>query len=377
MKNRLFVILIAISLMVSCARVDYGDTEFQPDYSRVSFSYDWAEAQEEKPAELVVVMNRILNTLHYAWKLDSEGNIINVNTLDDNEEIVEEEDVPDSSIGEIYNGEYFAMCFSWVPENFVITGLPEFIEDPAASMKDLKVSLPIIDEQDDEEEDVFPDFNPSFDFISNSGPFYSTLILNQRVYPDLENDVHFVLSPLTRSLIFRMKITLGEGVSISSIKGDISGLAKEAEIMSRNVSDSVTYRSQFEFILKEEQAGEYLYEGRVDALGLFPAPDPLYITGPGILNLSIRAQYGEAERLFHASVNLKNIIEQADIMTSVAEGPTIIYRLSDTNSEVLLDIMEKVKYFKINKDQVLMGNDGNGVKVWKQNEYDDDMDLEL
>ena len=64
-------------------------------------------------------------------------------------------------------------------------------------------------------------------------------------------------------------------------------------------------------------------------------------------------------------------------MTSVAEGATIIYRLSDTNSEVLLDIMEKVKYFKINKDQVLMGNDGNGVKVWKQNEYDDDLDIEL
>ena len=100
-----------------------------------------------------------------------------------------------------------------------------------------------------------------------------------------------------------------------------------------------------------------LYEGEVNVLGLFPGKDDSFITGPGILQLSIQARSGEYERLFHAGINLKGTITRAGLMNALP-GETG-FRVAREEAVLTVEALLKIK-----NNQIEPGGDGQGVEVW-------------
>lgn len=116
------------------------------------------------------------------------------------------------------------------------------------------------------------------------------------------------------------------------------------------------------------------YQGNVDVLGLFPARDSAFITGPGILHVTIHARTKSPsgrtyDRLFHSGINIAKTIENAALME--LNESTRTYRAR--KSAAVLQVKSILKVFH---DQVQPGGGGQGVEIWvnkEENSFEVDM----
>ena len=407
---------------VSCAKVEFSDgvqSVKGKEMSRtsvISFDVDWSAYGFESgshPDCLTVVLNRIQNaTLHYVYDIDSEGNLIDrpaaetpdtpetpeipevpetpetpVQTLADEPETDEPEaDVEDEETEEqanpfeIYNGLYSMMAVAaHDARDYVIPDIEVFPDSIAYRMRDLVVRVP---EMPESERIAFKllDINPLYPTIRWVNPLYhvkSTSGTHKLISSAEGNDnvVHLVPEQMTRNITFSIDIHVEEGVKVDHILGVISGVPSDAQFISGQVSDMNT--SKMPFLMAQEntelQSGRLTFKGDVNVFGLFPSADISFRTGLGILNVIVYASAKDEAgntytRMFHDSINMKEQIEEAEIMLQTDDRTG--YRLSGT-SPVRLDAKTN---WALTLKKLLSGS-GQGFEIWKENDTEDEEGL--
>lgn len=356
-------LILLLSAFMSCNKVEYGyvdtgdDDGSNPSISEVSFSLDWSNIKDgDLPNDLVVVMSRVVNTVHYVYDVDNNGVF---------------KDEKKSATDTILNGDYYVLALAQKGDRFKyeLEGVAEFEDSLNISMKNLYARIPQIP-KDTLIDHRIVDFNPMYPFIHSAEPLYLE-VKKQSIYPQQDAN-NVVLTPqlLTRNITFKINVTLEEGVEIDRLMAIMSGVPSEIQLMSGVVSRYYTSKVYFEMTNQFNQDNNYIYAGDINVLGLFPAAKPGHITGPGILQIILDAKVQnkgkESNRRFFASINLKETIEVADLMIETEDN--LGYR--STRDAVL----EVPATLIVNKDQILSGGE-NGLEVWFDNDVDVDAEI--
>lgn len=318
----------------------------------VKFEIDGRGYAGNRPDSLRVIFSRMINSRHYAKCIDALSG----------------RPLADTVWSALKSGEYYVLAHG-VDTNSYIDNLDRFVADQAVSVKELSWtirdihtdSLPLF------EEEKWVDFNPGYKYIRNAGPLYADVIERQTLQRNDTTRIKLSPSPVTQKIRFRFTFRIEDGVEIVNVRGEISGVIPKMELLSRTVSDSVTCRVLFD-VFEASREGEHIrYEGEINVLGLLPSSYDSYITGPGILQLSICAGAGGKQKIFHAGINLKQVIREAGLMT---ETETLhCYKIARQEAELTVRTI-----LHIRADQIISGTANNGVEKW----YDQDkIDVEV
>ena len=376
-------ILLASAVLLfgiqSCTDVKLEDKSGLPDNVKVNFSLDWPSdiPEEERPEQVYVAMSRIINSVHYVWTADPDGNLtgqLQPSGQPDQEDqsgqatasmTTEEPSVPD--FGTVLNGEYYIMAFNSMADSYRIDALDEFASDPTVSMRDLVASVVPVDPAELDPDKA--DFNPSFTYVKEAKPLFLD-VKKQSLAPDLDPEISFDMKSVTQKLTFRVLLETEEGVSIQDdrIMGEISGVAGSVQLMSAQVRDS-SYRVLFSLKKTGNEGTRDVYEGVTNVFGLFPGNNSSDIIGAGILQLTITADCGDQSRRFHAGVNLSSSIRQAGLMEEFEDGSG--YRAAKDAAT-----FEVQSVLHISKDQIGPGDGSQGVEIWFDSD-DNDIDIEV
>ena len=156
----------------ACTFVPLEDKSDLPESVSVNVNLNWSQdvAEDEKPDGMYIAMSRIINSVHYVWTADPDGNLtgqLQPSGQPDQEDqsgqatasmTPEEPSVPD--FGTVLNGEYYIMAFNSMADSYRIDALDEFASDPTVSMRDLVASVVPVDPAELDPDKA--DFNPSF-----------------------------------------------------------------------------------------------------------------------------------------------------------------------------------------------------------------------
>lgn len=356
-------IAMLLALFVSCNKVEYGyvdtgdDDSGNPSMSEVSFSFDWSKLDgNDLPNDLVVVMSRVVNTVHYVYDVDHEGLF---------------KDQVKSSTDTIQNGDYYVLALAQKVNKYKyeLDGVAEFEDSLNISMKNLYARIPQVP-KDTLIEHRIVDFNPMYPIIYNAEPLYLE-VKKQSIYPQKDaNNVLLTPQLLTRNITFRINVTAEEGVEVERLMAIMSGVPSEIQLMSGVVSRYYTSKVYFEMTKQADLDGGHIYEGDINVLGLFPATKPGHITGPGILQIildaTVQNKQNKNKRRFFASINLKETIEAADLMIETDDH--LGFR---STHDAVLDVPATLI---VTKDQILSGGE-NGLEIWFDNEVDVDAEI--
>lgn len=349
----------AVALYASCTKVEYTGSELVPTDTFVRYSMDWA-GQADVPSEMTVLMGRILNTIHFSCKMDSLGTMQSV--------LRDSLAVETDSLNGLHmpNGEYYIMAFNSKDSAFGLAGYDAFVSEKGASMRDIYITAPHLTESEVAEVtggSNVSDFNPDFEYIKSITPAYLD-VQKVNIHPDIDTAVTISPVPVSQTLTFRIDIISDPEVEIAEVKADISGVPDRVQLLTGHISDTLTHRVPFTLTPAEGQT----YEGKICVLGLFPSVDATYTTGPGILQLAIRAKVGDSERTLRAGINLQQSIKDANLMVKASENERL-YRIGA--EKAVIDVQAKLK---IEKDNVVTEGDSEGVEVWFKHE---DIEFEI
>lgn len=370
-NHDIFIVVTAVILAAvlhSCTEVEFGESEYTADNTGISFLFDWGGFKSEPeygiPDEMTVLMSRIINTVHYAWVTDSTGKI-----LSELKDTTAREETADS-LAVVDNGTYYLMAVQENPKYYDISDLHGFPTDEEVSMKDfiLTLNTPAEEEIDSIFSSGRIDFNSSIEHVYNPGPVFYEMQEVLRVFPDTQSEITIAPKSIAQKLTFRLNIDLDEGVRINEIVAEISGVGNNIELMSGTIDATRIYRSVFRMYETAVSDTVHTYEGDVYVFGLFPSKDRTLVTGPGILQLSIKAAYEDFSKSFHAGINLCETISGANLMTSLGNG---LYRVE--KEEAVLEILSTLT---IRGDQIIPGNNDQGLDAWFDSE-DNEFDIEL
>ena len=379
-------VTLLLMIVVSCNKFGYGYDENTPGASKpneaeLSFSVSWGSAgvsAELRPDQLTVLMGRKVNSLHYIWSLDSDGGFIYTPPVVDEEteqpdsDVENEmtEEVPSPKSRSIANGEYYIVAFSNPGSLYEISEYSEFQANPAMSMRELYATLPLIPDEEVSQDQDLIDFNPYAGFYKPADePIYID-VHKDAALTEPSTNYNIKLSPrnLTRTLTVQLKVSCEEGVVIDKISTVLSGVVTKVQLMAGLMSPTNTGKVSFEVnpLKKDEKEGYTLYQGSVNLLGIFPPEDRAYITGPGILQVLVHASVTDEgvvkQRVFHAGLNLKSTLEEAEMM--VESDDKTGYTMKQQSELRVLEIGPELK---VMKNQIMSG-DTEGLDYWKPND---------
>lgn len=386
-------IVLLQGFVVSCAKVEFtgdsidtfegAETLEQDRMSRVSFNINWPEgmAEEDKPQFVTVVMNRIQNiNTRYTFLLDNAGNILRSATKAEEEgETAPETD----SLGIVYSGYYSVAAIACADDDcYDIPNLAEFESDLAVSMSSLYVTIPEIPAAE-KTENKYINFNPIYPYIRHGSPFYfvrSTMDSHALVLSGSDDNL-ITLNPmlLTRRIYMSVPIDIEEGVVVDRFTGVISGVPQQAQLMTGFVTDRGLGKLPFEMYPEEGN----VYKGYMNALGLFPSESENMIVGPGVFTIILHAHTTDDRgkthnRIFHASLNIKPLIDKAEIMIQTQDRTGYVFsdmENTDGNGRPLEIRTYDLVYpqenaLKLTREMVLSGG-GQGFEIWQVGEDDD------
>lgn len=399
--------MLALVLMVSCSDVNYSGVVENVDgemnsASFVRFDMDWSQIREEHPEDVIVLMNRIQNvTVHYAWKVDDEGNPIS-----SIKEPLQEGEQTRKMI--VQNGLYTLMGVSaYNQDDYLIPDLDSYEDSLTYKTKDIYAVVPEVPDADRFQQNLV-DLNPMCPFIRSIEPMYflrsdnNALITKVNESPeDGMVTVPVTMQKLTHNFKFEVLLktedrSRADGdmtevedgvvgvVYLDALKAAISGIPYKAQLMSGYVSKEKTGKVGFQLDKKSEtrvndgtselNLYEGTYEGSINAFGLFSSENSDHLAGSGILNIflypKIYYETPEGEkvsvtRVFHASINIKDEIDAAKIMVQVPDKDLYVYaKDGDTELKVRTSIV-------LSYEDVLTGT-SQGLKEWTSNELNPD-----
>lgn len=362
-SNILSLVYVAVlSVVVSCTGVNVDYSGDLHDEIQVGFSLAWPDNEDGKTENVTVAMSRIVNTVHYVWSVGSDGTF----------NVSETEDKPDdqgsSGNYSILSGDYYAMAFSDLDSCYDYQELEVFSEDLSISMRDIHAVLKTLSEEElfQEKDGDMTDFNPSFPYIRTSPAFFLD-VKKQTIKPEATHEMVFDMKRQTQELVFRIRLQQDPEVEIKGIRGEIAGVPSKIQLMSGLVRPEELGRVVFGFQKVDTEGDVSIYEGKINALGLFPGINSKYITGAGVMQLSVKAASGDRVRLFHAGINLSDTIMESGLMEEADNGAG--YRIARTQSVIVVP-----QYLFIGKDQIVPGEGSQGFEIWFDSE---DIDVEI
>ena len=406
-------------------------------YTPVLFEFDWDYLTQqgiEIPNTMTVVMSRILHTVHYVYWLDQDGNIIekpdsgetgsgdetaneegensggevkgtdgsegsggndgtdgsggadgsegtgdNGGAEEPGQEPEPEPEPENPNIRKIDNGEYYIMAIAHgsADYRYSFNGLDGFENSPQMRMTEISATIPNLTKEEITEGNLL-DFNPTCPFIHKADPLYFSVEKPEiRLYPESGLTYQtIVLRPgkKTIELTFKIALSYSDDIEIESLTGVISGVPRTIQMMSGIISledKKSTGKAAMEMV--ETETGSHQFVGHVSALGLFPADDANFISGPGIFQVFVKASVMDGEkkvsRLLHAGLNIQSLIKDAHIMLQVDEDEKSGYRCAKNEAEI--NIPAKLA---ITRDLIL-STSGEGLVEWKDNEGDINLEI--
>lgn len=366
-------VILLLAFTVSCNRFEYGYDEnnpgaTKPNESPLSFSVSWGSAgvsSTSRPDQLIVLMGRKVNSLHYIWTLDSNGAFI-CPPIEGKDDESQETEAVTPEIQTIANGEYYTVAFSNTGSFYDMSEYAEFQNNPAMSMKELYITLPELNSEDVSIDKDFVDFNPYAGFCKSAEvPIYVDVVKSV-IFPSSQSVIHLSPKSLTRTLTLRLKVSCEPGVVVERISTVLSGIASRVQLMSGLMSPKYTGKIAFDVAPKNVVEEYTLYQGNVDIFGIFPPEDISDVAGPGILQVSVRASITEngvvSQRVFHAGVNLKRTLEEADLM--VESDDKTGYTIKPQSELMVLEILPELK---VMKNQIVAG-ETEGLDQWFEND---------
>ena len=338
--NILIVLMVAL-LSAACSKFTYRGTVGDDAVVHVKV--------EPEDAEHVytVIASRLVNSIHYVWK-DTLSQVLR-------------------------HGEYYTTAFYADPDVFEIekpvgedvASLDKFAADNSMSMQDIYVSLPVVP---DSEYGKLADYNPYSFFIK---PADGLLACDFKKISAIDTAMTVTYRPrkLTQHLTFRLTIEPEAGVVVTGLQAAISGVAGKVRVMSgmvRNDSQNPTYRLCLN-MEKVSESDQIVYEGTTDVLGLFPPSSSVYTSGPGIFQAEISASVTvdgvDYRRVFYVGINMKSIIEKADLMEEAKDKSG--YRVARPEAVLEVPVVLQVGF-----DKVVSG-EGEGHEQWFVHENSD------
>lgn len=373
--------LLAVLLIASCAQVELNEKVNLSPYAGIKFEFDWGEY--EQPESMLLIMSRIINTHHYVQKI-SLKNTPEINPTPDDEEIPvtraaedRQEEVNNKKEGDgeivdgklqIKGGEYFILAVSEPVGGVEISHIENFDKDNTISVNDLNVSvqqkelneIPELAGSDENDYIKWMDFNPNYSYIMNIPPIYMAALKNVDIKTGNDLSIKFTPQMMTQRIKIPFKVAIEDGVEITDVIAEISGVVKEVNMASCTIDSTKTHRIIFKPQLVSTENNILSYEGEVNVLGLFPGRQPSFITGPGILQLAIYTQAQGKKRIFHTAKNLYTEIREAGLLKYTGEGYK--YRIAKESATLSTDYK-----FKITVKQIVTDNE-DGIDIWQESD---------
>ena len=149
--------------------------------------------------------------------------------------------------------------------------------------------------------------------------------------------------------------------------GTISGVPQRVQLMTGAADEKNTGKMPFEML---PGVGN-VYEGSINAFGLFPSDEPALIVGKGILTVILHASVENEDvvsnRIFYASLPISDQILAAEIM-KYEEMTGYTFSGKDSYS-IKVD-----KTLEVTREMVLSGAN-EGYEEWVRNEDDGNPDI--
>lgn len=375
-RNNLYATVCCALLVTSCAQVELNERINQSQYAGLETSFEWGAYQ--KPESVYLILNRIINTHRYVQEIIlDEGTTPDVpatrTSLDTSEATPGEENndgqIVDGKL-QIKGGEYFMLAVSKPEEGVEITRFDEFTTNTAISINDLKINvntkelheIPELAGSSEGDFIKWMDFNLNYKYIKNIAPIYTDLQKNIAVKTGDNLKVTFAPKPLTQEIKIPFKVVIEEGVEITNVLAEISGVVKEVNAVTCQFDSSSIHRIIFAPKLESRNNQTLSYEGVIHVLGLFPNNRPGNFIGPGILHLAIYAEADGKKRIFHTAKNLYNEISQAKLINYLPKEKK--FELARESATLATDYV-----FKITVEQITADYE-NGIDIWKECEND-------
>ena len=291
----------------------------------------------------------------------------------------EEPEPENPNICNIDNGEYYVMAIAHGTADYCyeFNGLDGFEDAPQMKMTEISATSPNLTKEDISTANLL-DYNPTCPYIHKADPLYFSVEKPEiRLYPESGLTYQTItLKPgkKTLELTFNINIDYEDDIEIESVVAVISGVPRTIQMMNGIITLSDKKRTgKVALEMTETSTGSRKYVGHISTLGLFPADDPNFITGPGIFQVFVKASAMDGEnkktRLLHAGLNIQSTIKEAHIMIQVDEDEKSGYRCARTEAE--LNIPAKLA---ITRD-LIFSTSGEGLVEWKEN--DGDINLEI
>ena len=283
------------------------------------------------------------------------------------------------NIRKIDNGEYYIMAIAHgsADYRYSFNGLDGFENSPQMRMTEISATIPNLTKEEITEGNLL-DFNPTCPFIHKADPLYFSVEKPEiRLYPESGLTYQtIVLRPgkKTIELTFKISLSYSDDIEIESLTGVISGVPRTIQMMSGIISlEDKKSTGKVAMEMVETETGSHQFVGHVSALGLFPADDANFISGPGIFQVFVKASVMDGEkkvsRLLHAGLNIQSLIKDAHIMLQVDEDEKSGYRCAKNEAEI--NIPAKLA---ITRDLIL-STSGEGLVEWKDNEGDINLEI--
>ena len=309
----------------------------------------------------------------------SEGTGDNGGAEEPGQEPEPEPEPENPNIRKIDNGEYYIMAIAHgsADYRYSFNGLDGFENSPQMRMTEISATIPNLTKEEITEGNLL-DFNPTCPFIHKADPLYFSVEKPEiRLYPESGLTYQtIVLRPgkKTIELTFKISLSYSDDIEIESLTGVISGVPRTIQMMSGIISlEDKKSTGKVAMEMVETETGSHQFVGHVSALGLFPADDANFISGPGIFQVFVKASVMDGEkkvsRLLHAGLNIQSLIKDAHIMLQVDEDEKSGYRCAKNEAEI--NIPAKLA---ITRDLIL-STSGEGLVEWKDNEGDINLEI--
>ena len=309
----------------------------------------------------------------------SEGTGDNGGAEEPGQEPEPEPEPENPNIRKIDNGEYYIMAIAHgsADYRYSFNGLDGFENSPQMRMTEISATIPNLTKEEITEGNLL-DFNPTCPFIHKADPLYFSVEKPEiRLYPESGLTYQtIVLRPgkKTIEITFKISLSYSDDIEIESLTGVISGVPRTIQMMSGIISlEDKKSTGKVAMEMVETETGSHQFVGHVSALGLFPADDANFISGPGIFQVFVKASVMDGEkkvsRLLHAGLNIQSLIKDAHIMLQVDEDEKSGYRCAKNEAEI--NIPAKLA---ITRDLIL-STSGEGLVEWKDNEGDINLEI--
>lgn len=391
---------LCISFCWSCAEVDLCEVEEHPHRATLAFHFDWEEDAEDKPEQMLIIANRIINTWRAGFVVelpDGDGTVTEGETVfgklitmvdeekneipsfeDEAGENENEEDSPadeeDETSSEmrrmtVKGGEYQFLAINHNYEESEIERLEEFRSDIGITARELYVKYKTNPKDSvDVGSRAWIDYNAYGFFIQSAmKPTYYAFVSKKQILSGAESDVSLSPRPITQEYTIRFRIEKEIGVKIDTIIGILSGIPERFELTTQFVDVSHTHKMVFfpEADYDENEDKTLLEcEGRVNAIGLLRANNSGYNQGPGILQLCVYTtgvrDGVSVKKTIYAIINLYNTIGKARPLVTASDE----VHVQQNGYEIVLDISS---ILHIKNNEVWEDSDlDNALDVWQK-----------